>query len=85
MNVMDYLVFICITSINVFVVVSLYYYYKYGIPVSDIKEVFFAFFGTELLAMAGISISSNIAEAQKNRRERKAEEKNEEEETYVEL
>lgn len=73
-NIMDYLVFICITSINIFVIVSLYFYYKHGIPVSDIQGYFFTFFGTELIAMATISISSNIAEAQKNRREKKREE-----------
>lgn len=60
MKVMDYILFICIFSIIVFVGVSLYQYYANGTPVSSIKTEFFAFFGVELLAMAGIAISNNI-------------------------
>lgn len=60
LKVMDYLVIICIVSIIVFAGISLYQYYKNGIPVSDIKTEIFVFFGAELLAMAGISISDNL-------------------------
>lgn len=60
LKVMDYIVIICIVSILVFVGISLYQYYANGIPVSDLKTEFFAFFGAELLAMAGIAISNNV-------------------------
>lgn len=60
LNITDYLVFICIASINIFVIVSLYFYYKYGIEIPDIKTEIFLFFGTELMAMASIAISKNI-------------------------
>lgn len=60
LKVMDYLVIICIISIIAFSGISLYQYYVNGIPVSEIKTEIFAFFGAELLAMAGISISNNL-------------------------
>ena len=60
LKVMDYLVIICIVSIILFAGISLYQYYANGIPVSEIKTEIFAFFGAELLAMAGISISNNM-------------------------
>lgn len=59
-NIMDYLVVICILSVLIFVSVSLYFYYKIGIPPSEMKTEFFAFFGAELLAMATIKISGNV-------------------------
>lgn len=58
-KVVDYLVIICILSIQLFVVVSLYFYYAQGIPPSEIKTEIFAFFGVELLAMATIQVSKN--------------------------
>ena len=59
-NVMDYLVIICIVTVMVFVAVNLYYYYKKNIPpTSELMQYFFAFFGGELLAMAGITISKH--------------------------
>lgn len=60
LKVMDYIVIICIVSVIGFVVISLYQYYANGIPVSELKTEFFAFFGAELLAMAGIAISNNV-------------------------
>lgn len=66
LKVMDYIVIICIMSIVVFVGISLYQYYANGIPVSDIKTEFFAFFGIELLAMAGIAISNNVGKDKKD-------------------
>ena len=59
-NIMDYLVIICIVTVIAFVVVNLYYYYKKGIPPTlELMQYFFAFFGGELLAMAGITISKH--------------------------
>ena len=59
-NVMDYLVIICIVTVILFVIVNLYYYYAKGIPpMSELMGYFFAFFGGELLAMAGIKISKH--------------------------
>ena len=59
-NVMDYLVIICIVTVIAFVVVNLYYYYIKDIPpTSELMGYFFAFFGGELLAMAGITISKH--------------------------
>lgn len=60
LKVMDYIVIICILSVLGFVGVSLFFYYAKGIPVSDLKTEYFAFFGAELLAMAGIAISNNM-------------------------
>lgn len=61
LKVMDYIVFISIFSIIGFTAISLYYYYRHGIPVSEIKTELFYFFGAELLGMAAISISSNLS------------------------
>ena len=59
-NIMDYLVIICIVTVIAFVVVNLYFYYKKGIPPTlELMQYFFAFFGGELLAMAGITISKH--------------------------
>lgn len=59
-NVMDYLVIICILTVIVFISVNLYFYYKKGIPPTlELMQYFFAFFGGELLAMAGITISKH--------------------------
>lgn len=60
LSVTDYLVFICILSIDAFVIVSMYFYYKHGIDIPDIKTEVFAFFGVELLAMATIAVSKNV-------------------------
>ena len=59
-NITNYTVFISIFSIIVFTVVSLYFYYKHGIVVSDLKTEIFAFFGVELIALATISITNNL-------------------------
>lgn len=62
-NVMDYLVITCILSILAFTAVSLYYYYNKEIPpTQELMSLFFAFFGGELLAMAGITISKHRKE-----------------------
>lgn len=58
-NMMDYLVIICIVTIQLYVSVSLYQYYTYGIATSDLTSYIFGFFGGELLAMATITISKN--------------------------
>ena len=58
-NITNYVVAICLAAVIAFVIVSLYQYYVNGIPVSDIKTEFFAFFGGELLALAIIKISGN--------------------------
>lgn len=58
-NITNYVVVICLAAVVAFVTVSLYQYYVNGIPVSDIKTEFFAFFGGELLALALIKISGN--------------------------
>lgn len=65
-NVMDYLVIICIITVVAFVSVSLYFYYTQSIPpTSELMKYFFAFFGGELLAMAGITITKNVSENKK--------------------
>ena len=58
-NITNSVVAICLAAVIAFVTVSLYQYYVNGIPVSDIKTEFFAFFGGELLALALIKISGN--------------------------
>ena len=59
-NVMDYLVIICILTVMIFVTVNLHFYYIKGIPPTvELMQYFFAFFGGELLAMAGITISKH--------------------------
>lgn len=60
LKVMDYIVIICLMAVIAFTSVSLYQYYVNDIPVSEMKTEFFAFFGVELLGMAGIAISNNI-------------------------
>lgn len=55
-NIMDYLVIICIATIQLYIGVSLYQYYKYDIATSDLTSYIFTFFGGELLAMATIQI-----------------------------
>lgn len=60
-NVMDYLVIICIITVIAFVSVNLYYYYTKEIPPTlELMQYFFAFFGGELLAMATITITKNV-------------------------
>ena len=57
---MDYLVITCIITVIAFVIVNLYYYYSKGIPPTlELMKYFFGFFGGELLAMAGITISKH--------------------------
>lgn len=59
-NVTDFLVIIVILNIMAFTGVALYFYYKQDIPpTQELMNLFFAFFGTELLAMAGIQISKH--------------------------
>lgn len=60
LKVMDYIVIICLMAVIIFTGVSLYQYYVNDIPVSEMKTEFFAFFGVELLGMAGIAISNNL-------------------------
>lgn len=65
-NVMDYLVIICILSIQVFVGVVLFFYYKNGMPPPlEVMQYFFAFFGGELLAMATITIVGKVSKPNK--------------------
>lgn len=62
-HVLDYLVFVCIFSIQIFVVVALYFYYKYeAAPPYELMTYFFTFFGTELLAMAAITITGKVTQ-----------------------
>lgn len=63
---MDYLVVTCIITVISFVIVNLYYYYSKGIPPTlELMQYFFAFFGGELLAMASITVTKNIANRKK--------------------
>lgn len=65
LKVMDYIVIICLIAVIVFTSVSLYQYYVNGVPVSEMRTEFFAFFGVELLGMAGIAISNNVGKGGK--------------------
>lgn len=60
-NVTDFLVIVVLTSIILFTITVLYFYYTEGTPPPDsFMQYFFGFFGLELLSMAGIQVSSNM-------------------------
>lgn len=67
-NVTDFLVVIVILNIMAVSGISLYFYYKHDVyPTIELLQLIFAFFGTELLAMATIKVSNNIGSSIKNR------------------
>lgn len=79
-NITDFLIIIVITNILIFSGILLFFYYKEGTPVPlELMNLFYAFFGTELLAMAGIQISKQYNERIKEQTEIEANYKSKEE------
>lgn len=61
-NIINYVVIISIAAVVGFTAISLYFYYRYGTPIPDIKTEIFSFFGAELVTMGVITGTKNLKE-----------------------
>lgn len=64
-SITNYAVFISLGSVFTYTVVVMYMYYAHGIEPVALDGYVFAFFGTEILALATIKVSSTIFKKKK--------------------